>query len=276
MRFVLLVHEASQEATSSARDACKWLEDCGHSVDTVVHRNSSIEESARESISEADLVVSLGGDGTMLRAVETASPWAVPVLGVNLGTLGYLTEIEPANLRSSLERFLSGDFQIETRTTLEVANKGGEIVFPAALNEAVLERTLPGHTVRICVWIDGVRFASYAADGLLVSSATGSTAYNLSVRGPILSPALDAVVLSPISPHMLFDRALVLGPEETVDLEVLGPLPAVLVVDGVRLGEIQPGHGVSVRRSPHPARLVTFTARDVHGILRAKFHLSDR
>jgi NAD+ kinase len=124
--------------------------------------------------------------------------------------------------------------------------------------------------------IAGRPFVTYAADGLLVATPTGSTAYNLSARGPILSPGLRALVLTPVSPHMLFDRPLVLEPEQFVRLEVLGPLPAVLVLDGQSSDTLDPGDAVVCRVGPSPARLVTFGPRDFFSILRARFHLADR
>jgi NAD+ kinase len=225
-----------------------------------------------------DLAISLGGDGTMLRTVALASAKGVPVLGVNLGRLGYLTEIEPAGLHGALERFLAGDYEVEERMTLEVElhRRGAEPeVFPA-LNEAVVEKTVPGHTVRVAAAIAGRPFVTYAADGLLVCTPTGSTAYNLSARGPILSPKLRALVVTPLSPHMLFDRPLVLDPSENLRLDVLESRPAVLVIDGQNVAALEPGDAISCREGRTPARLVTFGERDFHAILRARFGLADR
>ena len=146
----------------------------------------------------------------------------------------------------------------------------------SALNEATVEKTVPGHTVRVAASIDGTPFVTYAADGLLMSTPTGSTAYNLSARGPLLSPRLRALILTPVSPHMLFDRPLVLDPRQRIHLEVLGPRPAVLVVDGLTVCTLEPGATVDFREGDRPARLVTFGLRDFHAILRAKFHLADR
>jgi NAD+ kinase len=220
----------------------------------------------------------------MLRAVNLAWAAEIPVLGVNLGRLGYLTEVEPAGLETALERFLSGHYALEDRMMLEVAWSGetllGEIAEGEtsclALNEAVVEKTVPGHTIRLTATIAMRPFVTYAADGLLVATPTGSTAYNLSVRGPILSPCLRAVVVAPISPHMLFDRPLVLDPAEWLGLTVAGPRPGVLVVDGRSVASLQPGDTVTCSAADRPVRLVTFGPRDFHAILRARFHLSDR
>jgi NAD+ kinase len=153
---------------------------------------------------------------------------------------------------------------------------GAAVADRMALNEAAVEKTVPGHTVRITVSIDGRPFVTYAADGLVLATPTGSTAYNLSARGPVLSPRMRALVLTAVSPHMLFDRALVLDPAERVELAVEEPRPAVLVVDGMTVGRLEPGSVVECREGDRPARLVTFGTRDFHAILRAKFHLADR
>ena len=148
-------------------------------------------------------------------------------------------------------------------------------VFPA-LNVAVVETTDPGHTVRVAVSVAGRLFVTFAADGVLVSTPTGSTAYNLSVHGPILSPRLRALVVAPVSPHMLFDRQLVLEPAQWIRLELLEPRTAVAVVDGQSVARLAPGDALCCREGPLPARLVTFGERDFHAILRARFGLADR
>jgi NAD+ kinase len=212
------------------------------------------------------------------------------VLGVNLGQLGYLTEVEPAGLEPALARFLAGDYGVEERMTLHVevrfAPRAGADTEDrdsprtrscVALNEVVVEKSVPpGHTVRLAASIAERPFITYAADGILVATPTGSTAYNLSARGPIVSPHLRALIVTPVSPHMLFDRPLVLDPSESVRLELLDAGPAVLLVDGSFLGELEPGDVVVCRAGRHPARLVTFGKRDFHSILKAKFNLTDR
>ncbi|HEY5025252.1 MAG TPA: NAD(+)/NADH kinase [Acidimicrobiales bacterium] len=279
--IAFVVHPERPEAAAIARQASTWLESGGHRAVEV----SDLSEGGDPSIpldDTVDLAVSLGGDGTMLRTVALACSHATPVLGVNLGRLGYLTEVEPDGLHHALERFLSGNYTVEERTTLEVIVERGGPGAPAlerrvvVLNEAVVEKTAPGHTIRVAASIAGRPFVTYAADGLLVATPTGSTAYNLSARGPILSPGLRALVLTPVSPHMLFDRPLVLEPEQWVRLEMLGPLPAVLVLDGQSADSLQPGDAVVCRVGSSPARLVTFGPRDFFSILRARFHLADR
>jgi len=284
--IAFVIHPERPEATEIARQATAWLEARGHRAVLVSEASplqGAADPSTRPGLGETiDLAVSLGGDGTMLRTVALACTHTIPVLGVNLGRLGYLTEIEPGGLDHALERFLAGDYSVEKRITLEVTVQHADIDTPGhdrrvvVLNEAVVEKTVPGHTIRVAASIAGRPFVTYAADGLLVSTPTGSTAYNLSARGPILSPGLKAVVLTPVSPHMLFDRPLVLDPEQWVRLELVGPVPAVLVLDGQSADSLQPGDAVVCRVGPTPACLVTFGPRDFFSILRARFHLAGR
>jgi NAD+ kinase len=274
--IAFVVHPERPEAKTLAARATAWLESHGHRV-VVLHPPD--EGDGPSALQGADLAVSLGGDGTMLRTVNLAWAAGVPVLGVNLGRLGYLTEVEPAGLEPALEGFLSGAYALEDRMMLNVAWEGPSLEGVQeclALNEAVVEKTVPGHTIRLTATIGARPFVTYAADGLLVATPTGSTAYNLSVRGPIVSPCLRAVVVAPISPHMLFDRPLVLDPSEWLGLTVAGPRPGVLVVDGRSLAVLHPGDQVSCRAADIPVRLVTFGPRDFHSILRARFNLSDR
>jgi NAD+ kinase len=266
-------HPGRPEGTAVAERVAGWLEGQGHQSISALRSDGSV------SVDGADLLVSLGGDGTLLRAVDAALPGGIPVLGVNIGRLGYLTQVEPNDLETALTRFLAGTHQVEERMTLEVTVDGPDgrpLVRRRALNEATVEKTVPGHTVRIAAVIDGRPFVTYAADGLLVSTPTGSTAYNLSARGPVLSPRLRAIVVTPVSPHMIFDRPMVLDPSQRLRLEVLEPRPAVLVVDGVTVSTLGPGSTVECREGDRPALLVTFGTRDFHAILRAKFHLADR
>ena len=282
-----VVHPERPDAGTVAAAAVAWLESVGERgvllPDEVVipggGQRAVPVDGFDDRIADADLAVSLGGDGTMLRTVAVASRAGIPVLGVNMGRLGYLTEIEPAELHDALERFLAGEYEIEERMTLQVrveTQRGSAAASYLALNEAAVEKTDPGHTVRLAASIAGRPFVTYAADGVVVATPTGSTAYNLSARGPILSPRLRAVVVTPVSPHMLFDRPLVLEPDEGVRLEVAGPRSAALTVDGLSAGTLEPGDAVDCAASPVCARLVSFGGRQFHAVLKARFHLADR
>lgn len=280
-RVVLVVHHERAQAADLAREASAWLR--GEGIEVVMPSDDAIAASLAAEIDMvdglaegADVVVSLGGDGTMLRAVALASPLGVPVLGVNVGVLGYLAEVEPGDLRSALERYLSEQYTVEQRIQLEVSIHGAahEPQVHWGLNEVVIEKREAGHTVRLLPWIGGVAFTPYSADGLIVATPTGSTAYNLSARGPIVSPRLAALLLTPVSPHMLFDRTLVLHPDESLEVEVIGHRSAVVALDGRPLGTVTRGDRIRCGAAPMPARFVRFAATDFHQKLKAKFGLT--
>jgi NAD+ kinase len=279
----VVVHHDRIEAADVASTTAKWLESLGHQVrfppaDAARAGRTDLAVSEPDLAIGADVALSLGGDGTMLRTVALVAAHDVPVIGVNFGQLGYLTDVEPEGVRPALERFLGGGCTIEHRMLLgvEMARAGRAVEHLVALNEAVLEKTTSGHTVRLDVELDGARFTPYAADGLIVATPTGSTAYAFSARGPIVEPTHRALLLTPVSPHMLFDRTLVLNDDAEIALTVAGHRPAALVVDGRSLGELHPEDRLVCRAAPHTAQLVVFGPRDFHAILKAKFGLADR
>jgi NAD+ kinase len=280
---VAIVHHALRQAAADLADrTAAWLTERRHEV-RVPEEDAGGALAAHawpveKLTTDLDLAVSLGGDGTMLRTVDLVAGSGVPVLGVNVGRLGYLTAVEPEGLATALDRFFAGDYSIEARLTLLVEVDGTDGRFSwTALNEAVLEKTVPGHMVRLGLSLAGEAFTTCAADGLIVATPTGSTAYNLSARGPIVSPRHRALVVTPVAPHMLFDRSLVLGDDEWMGIEVLDGPDAALVVDGRSLAAMHPGDVVTCRAGPHDACLVTFDdGRDFHQILKAKFGLADR
>jgi NAD+ kinase len=290
----IILHHERDQAAELARDAAAWLGERGHEVRLPL-RDAGIAGLPAMGSAEADLArgldvaVSLGGDGTMLRTVELVAGEGVPIIGVNVGQLGYLTEVEPHGLRMALKRFLAGSYEVEERMLLEVTvdapgfesgvgpegrPSGGRSF--RALNEAVLEKTPMGHTVRLGVSVDGETFTPYAADGLIVATPTGSTAYAFSARGPIVEPTHRCLLMTPVSPHMLFDRSLVLAPAARVRIEVAGDRSATLSVDGHNLGTLARGDAIVCTAAEPTARFVTFGPRDFLRILKTKFGLSDR
>lgn len=280
----IVIHPEREQAAVLARDAATWLADRGHEVRLPLH-DAAIADLHDLGAAEAvfargvDLVVSIGGDGTVLRTVDLVAGEGVPVIGVNVGQLGYLTEVEPAGMRMALKRFLAGSYEIEERMMLAVTVEARAFDAGAsylALNEAVLEKTPVGHTVRLHVSVDGESFTPYAADGLIIATPTGSTAYAFSARGPIVAPTHRCLLMTPVSPHMLFDRSLVLDPTARVVIEVAGDRPATLSVDGRNLGQLENGDSITCTAASRSARFVTFGPRDFLRILKTKFGLSDR
>ena len=275
---MLMGHHEREEAATLAQRIAKWCQAQGHDVwapDTDIGPLGLPADLANGSVDGTDLVVSLGGDGTVLRAVDLVGGRPVPILAVNVGVLGYLTEVEPAGVDQALERWQRGDYSIEERMLLSVTMSDRPERF-LALNEVVIEKAEPGHTVRLGLRIDGVEFTTYAADGMIVATPTGSTAYSLSARGPIVSPAHRAVLVTPVSPHMLFDRSLVLNPSEPVDVEVIGHRAAQVAVDGRGVALLGNGGVVRAVAAEETARFVRLADRRFHQILKAKFGLADR
>jgi NAD+ kinase len=279
---VVAHHERIEAADLTVR-LLEWAAAHGHEVrmDAIDAAAIGLPDIATSGeASDADLVMTLGGDGTTLRAVAALRGAPVPILAVNVGQLGYLAEVEQEQMIEALDRWdADGAIDVEERMMLDVAvarADGPGVERLLALNEAVVEKQEPGHTVRMLVHIDGAPFTSYAADGLIVSTPTGSTAYALSARGPVVSPRHRALLLTPVSPHMLFDRSLVLGPDEAVVIEILGHRPASLTVDGRSITSLAEGDRVEVTASHHVARFLRFGPRRFHQILKAKFGLADR
>jgi NAD+ kinase len=277
----VVAHRERSSARTLAEQAMQWCDDHGVTSWMPLEDADALDlgrcASARP-IAEADLVLSLGGDGTMLRCVRMLEGAPVPILGVNLGSLGYLTQVEPDRLGESLDRFVAGSeaggWRLDQRMMLDVAVNG--TLVGRALNEAVVEKAESGHTVRLLARIDGEPFTYYAADGLIVATPTGSTAYSLSARGPVVSPRHRAMLLTPVSPHMLFDRTLVLDPSEIVEIEVSGHRVAELVLDGQPTTPLDDGDVVACTPSEATANFVRFGDERYHQILKAKFGLADR
>ena len=278
-----VVHPNRSEAKELAASSKKLLESLGHSVVYLEDNPSAVEQ--------CQLILSLGGDGTMLRAVEIGSLWELPILGVNLGRLGYLTEIEPKDLGTALARYFGGDYRIQRRMTLSVTVTGNPelhsvwgrhdddlrpIRNATALNELVVERLHSGHVIQVSVEIAGTHFLRYDTDGLIVATPTGSTGYNLSARGPIASPTLEAILLTPISPHMLFDRSMLLAPTESIELKMCDGPPASVMIDGQNVATISSGDSVLCKRATRSAHLITFDNRRFHEILKVKFGLDSK
>jgi len=221
----------------------------------------------------ANMVVALGGDGTVLQVARDVSDWNIPVMGVNVGRLGFLAATETGAATRTLQRVISGEGRIEPRTLIEatVYAKGKRAMTYLGLNDAVLRS---GATGRV-LWLESrVRdrvLASYAGDGLIISTPTGSTAYNLAASGPILYPDLDVLLMTPICPHSLSQRPLVLPAYEVIEVSVLKPSPeTILSLDGRLSQTLSPGDRVEIRRSMKQAQLLMDPDRTFYQVLQNK------
>jgi NAD+ kinase len=283
--IAVCVHHERADVVALVEHLVDWAATAGHVIWLVPPDATEIgldKYGDDRPLATADLVVALGGDGTMLRAVGALGGAPVPLLGVNLGQLGYLTEVDPDDVTPAVGRFVlgpqAGGWHLDERMLLSIHVRRGDEALGSwrALNEVVVEKDAPGHTVRLLARIDGALFTSYAADGLIVATPTGSTAYSLSARGPIVSPRHRALLLTPVSPHMLFDRSLVLEPSEEIEIEVADHRPARVAVDGQVALTLRPGDVVGCRPAAETARFVRFGPYRYHQILKSKFGLADR
>ncbi|MBN1261372.1 MAG: NAD(+)/NADH kinase [Anaerolineae bacterium] len=244
-----------------AQDIASWLAQRG--VDAWICSTHERPDDP-QCISNTDLLVTLGGDGTILRAMPLAVPLEIPVLGLNLGRVGFLTECAPERWERVLERILAGQGEIEERTMLQVTLCRDEemVIRDLALNDAVVNRHGLARTVRLATSVDGALAAQYIADGLIIATATGSTAYSYAVGGPILPPWLDNFVVVPVAAHLTLDRPLVLDGEAVVEVEVHTTIPGMLSVDGRPTGDLHEGDCVTVERSRFKARFLRLRSRN--------------
>jgi len=228
---------------------------------------------------QLDLLITLGGDGTLLRGARLVVTNGVPVLGINLGHLGFLTSASRDEVESALAHWLSGDFAIDARMVLAVHAEGQDGV-PGrphlALNDAVLHKGGTARVIRLSMSAVHDVVGSYSADGIILSTPTGSTAYSLSAGGPIVSPTVECIIATPICPHTLGVRPLVLPADETVTVEVLSPTEElILTIDGQEHERLVPGQKVVARRADQPVRLVRFPGQSFFSTLRRKLRWGD-
>jgi NAD+ kinase len=229
-----------------------------------------------EPIEGIDMVISVGGDGTLLRSARLAdAAGAVPLLSVNVGRLGFLTEVRPNEALQAIDEVLSGSYVLEERLALVARPEGAPWAEPQwAFNEVIVEKRVLHRLITVEAAVDGVPLTRYSADGVIVSTPTGSTAYSFSASGPIVSPRVACLLLTPVAPHMLFDRPVLMAPDETVTLAILGDVPALLSADGRPPLELPVGSRVEVRASDRPVRLVRRKGSpSFYGVLREKFGL---
>jgi len=241
-----VIHEGRPAAVDAAGELRSALEQDG--IACIVLRGGA---------ADVDLVVAVGGDGTFLRGAHVAAQAGSPVLGVKVGRLGFLTEVEPADAAPLIREALDGRAAIEERLAV-VAEPGGGDPFPPqwAMNEIMVEKRARHRLIRLQVAVDGEYVTTFSADGVIVATPTGSTAYSFSARGPIVSPDVPCLIVTPIAAHMVFDRSFVLGAGRVVSLEVVGDEPGLVSADGRETQEIPVGTEVRLRASARPARLV--------------------
>ena len=261
----LVVHERRELAVRAAGELARALSAEGFRV-------TRPGEEAPEGL---DLVIAVGGDGTFLRGAHLAVAADCPVLGVKVGRLGFLTEVEPFEALDLAREALAGAAPIEERLAVIAGPAEGARFEPQwGLNEVMVEKGARHRLVRLAVEVDGDYVTTFSADGVVVATPTGSTAYSFSARGPIVSPEVSCLVLTPVAAHMVFDRSFVLGATQRVVLEVVGEEPGILSVDGRESVELGVGSRTLIRVADRPARLVRRTGAPAFlSRVREKFEL---
>ena len=293
-RLVLLVsHTARQEALSSTLECAEALLKAGitpvmeqHELAETLAYSKSVNDSSATSIlelgkdvqeSDLELAVVLGGDGTILKAAELVRASQTPLLGINLGHVGFLAESEKNEISSTMARVVAKDYLVKERLTLDVSVKleGKEVYRTWALNEATVEKSARERMLEVVVEVDGRPLSSFGCDGIVMSSPTGSTAYAFSGGGPVVWPSVDALLMVPLSAHALFARPLVISPNSLLAVEVLqrSAGAGVLWCDGRRSTELPVGARVEVRKSDKPVKLARLSQGPFTDRLVRKFSL---
>lgn len=265
-RINFLVNTARSDAIESAVQTADWLHKLG--IDAKFDPDSAaiVKKTAapNDELADADLVVSFGGDGTLIRAAVLCSVAGTPILGVYHGSFGFVTQCDPSEVRTAIRQFLDGESEIDERMMLQgELNRNGQVVATLhALNEIAVQRSIANRMMTFGIKIDWEEITSYPADGLLVATPTGSTAYNLSCGGPILDPKVQAMILTPITPHSLGARPLVLHPGTRIELSVGVQGDAIFSSDGQFRLNMLNGDIVVVTRSERVTRLVEVDRSD--------------
>jgi NAD+ kinase len=285
-RILLVAHPRRTEALHVARDVVARLVAEGIQVALMPEEAEAVGLRTDSSVIEADpdspardceLVCVLGGDGTILRGAEMSRGTDAPLLGVNLGHVGFLAEAEREDLRATVERIVTRDYTVEERMTLDVrVARDGEVVARSwALNEVSVEKASRERMLELALEIDGRPLSTFGADGIVMATPTGSTAYAFSAGGPVVWPDVEAMLMVPISAHALFARPLVIGPGSRMAVEVLpeNEGSGVMWCDGDRMVELPPGARIDVWRSQMPVRLARLTTSPFTDRLVAKFDL---
>jgi NAD+ kinase len=279
-RVGLVGNAAKPSCGDAVRRAAKLIQATGRKVicDEATARLARLKVQAVPGIAaltrETDLVLVFGGDGTMLGVARGAAGSRTPILGINLGGLGFLTAVPFSDLARALQLIWRGDFKFEERTLLEAkARRNKQTFIASGLNDIVVSRGATSRLIDLDVAVDGEALARYRCDGLILSSPTGSTAYSLAAGGALLHPTAEVMALTPICPHTLSNRSLILPISSTVEIRVGSPHPAtVLSVDGELLSELDHGDMIWIRRSRRSVRMMHLAGSSFYEALRRKLY----
>lgn len=282
MKLGLIANPSKKEVFPRIEQLLDWLSDRECEVVFENHLGLPASKAARpasreELAREADVVIVFGGDGTLLDASHELIDYETPMLGVNSGGLGFLTETTLDEVYDSIERILDEEYEVERRMMLSAKQPDDGSETLRSLNDMVLSREQLGRVIQVGAYVDGELVTNYVCDGLIISTPTGSTAYNLSANGPIVHPHLESIILNPICPHTLTNRPIILPPETRLRLTVESEDRCILTADGQdHIRSISRGDQVEVWKSDDTIPLIRSKERDFFTVLRTKLHWSGK
>lgn len=272
MRIALVPHKDRERTLSLCRRLAAEIRSRGAEVLSSPKNASAlgVEPTGFGAGSGLDLVIAVGGDGTVLKAVRISRESRAPIFGVNDGRLGFLAEGTPGGLPHILDRLVSGEWYTSERMLLSASVNGGPPT--VGLNDVVIEKVENQRIIRLALSLEGDLFTTYRGDGVVVATPTGSTAYNLSAGGPLVDPALDLLLVTPVAPHSLFSRSMVFPPGLPLRFEVMEDLSVGVGVDGVEIATVPPGGRVTVESAGHVA-FASLSDRSFPAAVKHKFSL---
>ncbi|MGC9323734.1 MAG: NAD(+)/NADH kinase [Desulfomonilia bacterium] len=274
--------EGDRDALALSRRVVEWIQDNGFSCLAEDHMGFSIKDTPAGDIwSVSDIIIAIGGDGTLLRTIRMSAPKEIPILGVHMGYLGFLTEVTEDEIAEALDALKKGEYIKDERIMFEATLIRDETVIMSqhVLNDVVINKSALARIIDIEVWTNSTFITRYRADGLIVSTPTGSTAYNLAAGGPIVHPQVPAIVLNPICPHVLSNRSLILPDFQEVILIVRSGKTSdniYLTLDGQKGFPLQVEDKLLVKRGTMKAIMLRFPQRDYFEILRSKLRWQER
>lgn len=264
MKIALFANVTKKQSTDLSLDVEAFLKKRGAQVATY-----DLESSSATDLSDIDFAISLGGDGTILRLVHKYPDLQAPILGINLGHLGFMADVPLSDLYASLEDLLAGSYKVHERIVIEGESSQGSTCF--AVNDIVIHRARNPSLVDIAIHVDGLYLNTFEADGIILATPNGSTAYSLAAGGPILSPDLEALVLTPIAPHTISNRPIVLSTTQEIQIQYISAFEAIEVrADGLSCTQLAPGDSFKIRRSKKTFKLVTLPRRNFFSTMRTK------
>lgn len=275
MRIALVPNKGKVAAVAIAEKLAALAP--GHGIEVVASAIDAeavgIPASDLSAEAEIDLVVPIGGDGTVLEGARVALRTGAPIYGINAGHIGFMADGDADDLDATLSAVAGRDWTISERMMIEASVNGGR--YMAGLNDVVAEKRINQQLVHLEVAVDGEVFLEYRADGIVVATPNGSTAYSLSAGGPIIAPEMNAIILTPVAPHTLFSKSLVFGPENHLRLTARSDRPVGVTVDGFEMGTLHGGGHVDIRRAADTVGFVNLSGRSFTETIKRKFRLDD-